>query len=101
MGAFEAKLQSLDEQKATTIVALGPLSSDEGAFPNQLSQQGGPTPQYASAINLNGETAQIEFGGHTHVLDYTEDWSIGCSIQTQGDGTEATNMAAFRVVVFH
>ena len=93
--AIEAKLAALDEQKATKFVALDPLSLDEGTFPNQLSQQGGPTPQSASAINLNGDTAYIQFDGRTHVLDYTKDWSIGCSIQTQLQGTEATNMTAF------
>ena len=49
--AIEAKLAALDEQKATKFVALDPLSLNEGTFPNQLSQQGGPTPQSASAIN--------------------------------------------------
>ena len=77
------------------FVALDPLSLDEGTFPNQLSQQGGPTPQSASAINLNGETAYIQFDGRTHVLDYTKDWNVGCSIQTQGEGVEGTNMTAF------
>ena len=95
IAALEAKVQALDEQKATKFVALDPLSLNEGTFPNQLSQQGGPTPQSASAINLNGDTAYIQFDGRTHVLDYTKDWSIGCSIQTQGEGTEATNMTAF------
>ena len=97
--AIEAKLAALDEQKATKFVALDPLSLNEGTFPNQLSQ-GGPTPQSASAINLNGDTAYIQFDGRTQVLDYTKDWSIGCSIQAQGEGTEATNMTAFQVVCF-
>ena len=95
ISALEAKVQALSEEKATKFVALDPLSLDEGTFPNQLSQQGGPTPQSASAINLNGDTAYIQFDGRTHVLDYTKDWSIGCNIQTQGEGTEATNMTAF------
>ena len=43
LDAIEAKLALLDEQKATKFVALDPLSLDEGTFPNQLSQQGGPT----------------------------------------------------------
>ena len=94
LDAIEAKLAALDEQKATKFVALDPLSLNESTFPNQLSQSG-PTPQSASAINLNGDTAYIQFDGRTHVLDYTKDWSIGCSIQTQGEGTEATNMTAF------
>ena len=87
LDAIEAKLAALDEQKATKFVALDPLSLNEGTFPNQLSQQGGPTPQSASAINLNGDTAYIQFDGRTHVLDYTKDWRIGCNIQTQGDGS--------------
>ena len=29
------------------------------------------------------------------MLDLTKDWTVGCSIQTQGEGTEATNMTAF------
>ena len=95
ISALEAKVQALDEQKATKLVALDHLSLDEVIFPNQLSQQAGPTPQSASAINLNGENAYIQFDGRTHVLDYTKDWSIGCNIQTQGEGTEATNMTAF------
>ena len=95
LGAIEAKLQSLDEQKATKFVALDPLSLDEGTFPNQLSQGGGPGPQSASAINLNGDAAYIQFDNRTHVLDYTKDWSIGCSILTQGPGVEATNMVCF------
>ena len=69
--ALEAKVQALDESKATKFVALDPLSLNEGTFPNQLSQQGGPTPQSASAINLNGDTAYIQFDGRTHVLGYT------------------------------
>ena len=101
LDAIEAKLTALDEQKATEFVAIEPLSLDESTFPNQLSQQGGPTPQSASAINLNGDTAYIQFDGRTHVLDYAKDWSIGCNIQTQGEGTEATNMTAFQVGVFH
>ena len=76
ISALEAKVQALDEQKAQKFVALDPLSLDEGIFPNQLSQQAGPTPQSASAINLNGDTAYIQFDGRTHVLDYTNDWSI-------------------------
>ena len=98
ISALESKVQALDgqlQQKATKFVALDPLSLNEGTFPNQLSQQGGPTPQSASAINLNGDTAYIQFDGRTHVLDYTKDWSIGCSIQSQLEGTEATNMTAF------
>ena len=95
IAALEAKVQALDEQKATKFVALDPLSLNEGTFPNQLSQQGGPTPQSASAINLNGDTAYIQFDGRTHVLDLTKDWTVGCSIQTQGEGVEGTNMTAF------
>ena len=44
IAALEAKVQALDESKATKFVALDPLSLDEGTFPNQLSQQGRPTP---------------------------------------------------------
>ena len=29
------------------------------------------------------------------MLDYTRDWTVGCSIQTQGEGVEGTNMTAF------
>ena len=101
ISALEAKVQALDEQKAQKFVALDPLSLDEGIFPNQLSQQAGPTPQSASAINLNGDTAYIQFDGRTHVLDLSKDWTVGCNIQTQGEGTEATNMTAFQVGVFH
>ena len=104
LDAIEAKLASLNEQiqqKATNFVAIDPLSLDEGTFPHQLSQQGGPTPQSASAINLNGETAYIQFEGRTHVLDYTKDWTVGCSMQTQGEGVEASNMTAFHVVALH
>ena len=99
--AIEAKLAALDEQKATKFVALDPLSLNEGTFPNQLSQQGGPTPQSASAINLNGDTAYIQFDGRTHVLDLTKDWTVGCSIQTQGEGVEGTNMTGFLAVALH
>ena len=101
IAALEAKVQALDEQKATKFVALDPLSLNESTFPNQLSQQGGPTPQSASAINLNGDTAYIQFDGRTHVLDFTKDWTVGCSIQTQGEGVEGTNMTAFSVVALH
>ena len=100
LDAVEAKLASLDAQKATKFVALDPLSLDEGTFPNQLSQSS-PTPASASAINLNGETAYIQFDGRTHVLEFTKDWSIGCSIQTQGDGTQATNMTFFHLGACH
>ena len=100
LDAIEAKLAALDEQKATKFVALDPLNLNEGTFPNQLSQ-GGPTPQSASAINLNGDTAYIQFDGRTHVLDYTKDWTLGCNVQTQGEGIEATNMTTFQVRVFH
>ena len=75
ISALEAKVQALDEQKATKFVAVPPLVLNEGTFPNQLSQSS-PTPASASAINLNGETAYIQFEGRTHVLDYTKDWSI-------------------------
>ena len=71
-------ISSLDEQlqqKAATPVALLPLSLDESTFPNQLSQ-GGPTPASASAVNLNGEVAYIQFDGRTHVLDLTKDWTV-------------------------
>ena len=43
LDAIEANLALLDEQKATKFVALDPLSLDEGTYPNQLSQGGGPT----------------------------------------------------------
>ena len=94
--ALEDKSQSLSENKADKFVAIAPLSLDVGTFPNELSFSGGPTPASASAINLNGEDAYIEFQGRTHVLDYTKDWSIfGCSIQTQGLGQEGQNMVCF------
>ena len=89
LDANEAKFASLDEQKATKFVAQSPLVLNEGTFPNQLSQ-GGPTPQSASAINLNGDDAYISFDGRTHVLDLTKDWTVGCSIQTQGECVEGT-----------
>ena len=95
LDAIEAKLASLDQQKASKFEAISPLTLDEGVFPNQLSQSEGPAPQSASAINFNGEDAYIQFDGRTHVLDYTKDWSVGCSIQTQNLGVEGSNMTAF------
>ena len=83
IAALEAKVQALDEQKATKFVALDPLNLNESTFPNQLSQQGGPTPQSASAINWNADTAYIQFDGRTHVLDLTKNWTVGCSIQNK------------------
>ena len=98
--ALEDKVQTLDQQlqqKATKFVAVDPLNLDETTFPNQLSQTAGPTPASASAINFNGEDAYIELQGRTCVLDYTKDWSIGCSIQTQGYSVEEEghNMVCF------
>ena len=92
--SLEDKIQSLGDNKADKFVALDPLSLDTGVFPNELFQSS-PTPASASAINLNGETAYIQFDGRTDVLDYTKDWSVGCSIQTQNMGVEGSNMTAF------
>ena len=83
--ALEDKVQALDEQKAAKFVAVNPLSLDEGAFPNDLSQTEGPTPAGASAVRFNSVDTYIEFSDRrTDVLDFTKDWSVGVSVLTHG-----------------
>ena len=83
--ALEDKVQSLDEQKAATFVAVDPLPLGEGAIPNELSQTEGPTPAGATAVRFSGVGAYIEFSdGRTDVLDFTKDWSVGVTVLTHG-----------------
>ena len=93
--ALEAKLTTLDEQKAAKFVAVDPLSLDEGVFPNRLSQSEGPAPASATAISLNGVDTYIELQGRTHVLDFTKDWSVGVSVITQGASVQGANLVCF------
>ena len=96
LDAIEAKLTALDEQKATKFVALDPLILDEGVFPNELYQGGGPTPASASSINFNGVDAYFSFpNGRGNLLDFTKDWSIGFSVKVQGESVQGANLATF------
>ena len=94
--ALEDKSQTLSENKADKFVALDPLSLDEGVFPNELSQGGGPTPASASAIQFNGVDAYFSFpNGRGDLLDFTKDWSIGFSVKVQGASVQGANLATF------
>ena len=81
ISAIEAKLTTLDEQKANKFVAVEPLVLDESTFPNQLSQAG-PSPAAATAVHFAGEDEYIQFDGRTDCLDFYKglDSRSQCSI---------------------
>ena len=93
--ALEAKVESLDEEKAPLFVAVEPLHLKTDVFPQQLYSEEVPSPS-ATTIRLDGNGAYIEFsGGRVDVLDFTADWSVAVSVRLQGQGAQGANMATF------